>query len=149
MDDLMARTMVENLSIGIDPITGRVLPKYDSCANEVVQEALRTVLDNCSLESYGTILEKQRAERADHQKTAKKGQTDKTPFIQSSRSPFVLLHAVFAASSQCSFLPGEKKLLPPRRTKSRFPAGSAAIVRSDTIPFPADPARRKAHADEP
>ena len=61
----------ENLSIGIDPITGRVLPKYDSCANEVVQEALRTVLDNCSLESYGTILEKQRAEREEKKKERK------------------------------------------------------------------------------
>lgn len=30
MDDLMARTMVENLSIGINPITGRLLRQDDS-----------------------------------------------------------------------------------------------------------------------
>ena len=37
MDDLMARTMVENLSVGIDPITGNHLRQDDSCANELVQ----------------------------------------------------------------------------------------------------------------
>lgn len=62
-DDLMARTMVENLSIGINPITGRALPASDSCANEVVQEALRTVLEHCSLESYASLLERQRKEK--------------------------------------------------------------------------------------
>ncbi len=62
-DDLIARTMVENLSIGIDPLTGRVLPPSDCCANEVVQEALKTVLEHCSLESYASILERQRKER--------------------------------------------------------------------------------------
>ena len=51
-DDLMARTMVENLSIGINPLTGRALPPSDCCANEVVQEALKAVLEHCSLESY-------------------------------------------------------------------------------------------------
>ena len=45
-DDLMARTMVENLSIGINPLTGRALPPSDCCANEVVQEALKTVLEH-------------------------------------------------------------------------------------------------------
>lgn len=50
MDDLMARTMVENLSIGINPLTGRILSPSDCCANEVVQEALKTVLEHCSLE---------------------------------------------------------------------------------------------------
>ena len=63
MDDLMARTMVENLSIGIDPLTVRALSPRDCCSNEFVQEALRIVLDNCSLESYGTILERRREER--------------------------------------------------------------------------------------
>lgn len=55
-DDLMARTMVENLSIGINPLTGRALPPSDCCANEVVQEALKAVLEHCSLESYGIII---------------------------------------------------------------------------------------------
>jgi hypothetical protein len=63
IDDLMARTMIENLSIGINPLTGAVLPSSDCCANEVVQEALKSVLDHCSLESYGSILKKQRQER--------------------------------------------------------------------------------------
>lgn len=62
-DDLMARTMVENLSVGINPITGRTLPASDSCANEVVQEALKTVLKHCSLESYASLLERQRKEK--------------------------------------------------------------------------------------
>ena len=63
-DDLMARTMVENLSIGIHPLTGRSLPPSDSCANEVVQEALRTVLDHCTLEPYASLLERQKKEQA-------------------------------------------------------------------------------------
>ena len=65
MDDLMARTMVENLSIGIDPITGKVLPETDACSNEIVQEAIKTVLEFCSIDSYATILERQRKEKRD------------------------------------------------------------------------------------
>ena len=64
-DDLMARTMVENLSIGINPLTGRALSPSDCCANEVVQEALKAVLEHCSLESYASILERQRKENAE------------------------------------------------------------------------------------
>lgn len=70
MDDLMARTMVENLSVGIDPTTGQALPAYDSCANELVQEALRTVLEHCTLESYGTMLERKRKGRRETQEKA-------------------------------------------------------------------------------
>lgn len=54
MDDLMARTIVENLILGVDPMTGRALGSEDSCSNEVVQEALRMVLEHCSLKSYKT-----------------------------------------------------------------------------------------------
>ena len=36
MDDLMARTMVENLSKGINPFTGEDVPKTDLCANEEI-----------------------------------------------------------------------------------------------------------------
>lgn len=72
-DDLIARTMVENLSIGIDPLTGRTLPPSDCCANEVVQEALKTVLEHCSLESYASILERQRKEK----EMVKKGQKER------------------------------------------------------------------------
>lgn len=71
MDDLMARTMVENLSIGIHPVTGHILPDGDSCANEVVQEALKTVLEHCTLESYATILERQRKEKKEKQEKAR------------------------------------------------------------------------------
>ena len=53
MDDLMARTIVENLILGINPTTGRRLASGDSCSNEVVKEALRMVLSHCSLKSYG------------------------------------------------------------------------------------------------
>ena len=63
MDDLMARTMIENLSIGINPLTGEALPRKDVCSNEIVQEALKTVLEHCSLESYVTILARQRKEK--------------------------------------------------------------------------------------
>ena len=70
-DDLMARTMVENLSIGINPLTGRALPPSDCCANEVVQEALKAVLEHCSLESYASILERQRKEKEAAQKEKK------------------------------------------------------------------------------
>ena len=48
MDDLMARTIVENL------MSGEALDDHDVCANETVQEALRVVLEHCSLESYQT-----------------------------------------------------------------------------------------------
>ena len=40
MDPFLARTMVENLSKGINPVTGRALPQNDICANEDVQDAL-------------------------------------------------------------------------------------------------------------
>ena len=63
MDDLMARTMVENLALGIDPLTGRALSSKDICSNEIVQEALRTLLDNCTLESFATQGHKERIEK--------------------------------------------------------------------------------------
>lgn len=75
MDDLMARTMVENLSFGINPITGKLLSQDDSCANEFVQEAIRTVLDHCTIDSYATILERQikeKKEEAEKRKETRK-----------------------------------------------------------------------------
>lgn len=59
----MARTMVENLSIGIDPLTGRSLSKNDCCSNPVVQEAIKTILENCSIESYASIIQRHREEK--------------------------------------------------------------------------------------
>lgn len=64
MDDLMARTMVENLTLGINPITGQALSESDSCSSTTVQEALRIVLANCSLKSYGTVADKHTKENA-------------------------------------------------------------------------------------
>lgn len=83
-DDLMARTMVENLSIGINPLTGRVLPPSDCCANEVVQEALRAVLEHCSLESYASILERQRKEKEAAQK--EKNERRKTQYPNTGKA---------------------------------------------------------------
>lgn len=78
-DDLMARTMVENLSIGINPLTGGALPPSDCCANEVVQEALKAVLEHCSLESYASILERQRKEKEAAQKEKKERRKTQYP----------------------------------------------------------------------
>ena len=47
----MARTMVENLSNGINPLTGCTLPQSDVCSNEEIQDALLEVLAHCSIES--------------------------------------------------------------------------------------------------
>ena len=51
MDPFLARTMIESLSKGINPLTGCALPTRDICANEDVQEALLEVLEHCSIES--------------------------------------------------------------------------------------------------
>ena len=51
MDPFLARTMVENLSKGINPLTGCALPLQDVCSIEDVQDALITVLEHCSIES--------------------------------------------------------------------------------------------------
>ena len=77
MDDLMSHTMVENLSIGIDPLTGRALSPEDCCANEVVQEALKIVLENCTIESYGSILERQRREKKEQREARKKQRAER------------------------------------------------------------------------
>lgn len=51
MDPFLARTMIESLSKGINPVTGRALPQSDICANEEVQDALLEVLEHCVIES--------------------------------------------------------------------------------------------------
>lgn len=79
MDDLMARTMVENLSIGIDPLSGKALPHTDACSNEIVQEAIKTVLEYCSIDSYATILERQRKEKRDAVEKCKKERKERCP----------------------------------------------------------------------
>lgn len=64
MDPFLARTMVESLSKGVDPLTGRVLPKSDSCYGEEVQDALLEVLAHCTIESNEQYLVRIREEKA-------------------------------------------------------------------------------------
>lgn len=63
MDDLISRTMIETLSYGINPLTGEPVPPGDSCYSEEVQEALRIVLEHCTLESFGTMREREFEEK--------------------------------------------------------------------------------------
>ena len=65
MDDLRARTMVETLAKGIDPVSGLALPDDHLCNNEEMQEALEIVLENCTIESYKDLLARKKAERAE------------------------------------------------------------------------------------
>ena len=64
MDPFLARTMVESLSKGIDPLSGRALPLKDSCSNEEIQEALLEVLAHCSIESSEQYLVRLKEEKA-------------------------------------------------------------------------------------
>lgn len=68
MDPFLARTMVESLSKGINPVTGRALPQNDACANEDVQDALLEVLEHCSIESteqYLVRIKEEKQEKAE------------------------------------------------------------------------------------
>ena len=64
MDPFLARTMVESLSKGIDPLSGRALPPKDSCSNEEIQEALLEVIAHCSIESNEQYLVRLKEEKA-------------------------------------------------------------------------------------
>ncbi len=64
MDPFLARTMVESLSKGINPLTGCVLPQTDSCSREEIQEALLEVLAHCSIESSEQYLVRIKEEKA-------------------------------------------------------------------------------------
>lgn len=63
MDPLLARTMVENLSKGINPLTGCALPFQDVCSCEEVQDALIEVLEHCTIESTEQYLVRIREEK--------------------------------------------------------------------------------------
>ena len=63
MDPFYARTLVETLSKGIDPISGRALPDNHCCVNEELQEALTIVLENCSIESNEQYLARMKEEK--------------------------------------------------------------------------------------
>ena len=58
-----ARKMVEKLSYGLDPFIGRKLPPEDVCSEVEMQEALRIVLDHCTIESEGQLQKHQKAEK--------------------------------------------------------------------------------------
>lgn len=68
MDPFLARTMVENLSKGIDPLSGRALPYSDSCSNEEIQDALLEVLAHCTIESNEMYLLRLRKEKEEENK---------------------------------------------------------------------------------
>lgn len=63
MDSLIARTMIESLSRGLNPLTGQILSKYDVCSNEEIQEALLTVLESCTIESNEQLLKRLHEEK--------------------------------------------------------------------------------------
>lgn len=63
MDELLARTMVETLSKGIDPLSGCALPESHLCSNEEIQEALETVLAKCTIESNEQLLKRLQDEK--------------------------------------------------------------------------------------
>lgn len=77
MDPFLARTMVESLSKGINPVTGMPLSERDSCANEDVQDALIEVLAHCAIESteqYLLRMKEEKQERSELRRARNKEQ---------------------------------------------------------------------------
>jgi len=79
MDPLLARTMVENLSKGINPLTGQVLSSQDVCSCEEVQDALIEVLEHCTIESNEQYLVRIREEKKAAQKVTRENNCIKYP----------------------------------------------------------------------
>ena len=71
MDKLLARTMIETLSKGIDPLTGQLLPRSHLCCSEEIQDALWEVLDSCTIESNEQMLERIKEEKKTQAKQKK------------------------------------------------------------------------------
>lgn len=65
MDPFLARTIVESLSKGVNPLTGCILPQNDICSNEEVQDALLEVLEHCVIESNEQYLVRLKEEKAE------------------------------------------------------------------------------------
>lgn len=63
MDPFLARTMIESLNRGVNPVTGQVLSHNDSCSNEDIQEALQTVLEHCTIEPVEQYLLRTKEEK--------------------------------------------------------------------------------------
>lgn len=79
MDPFLARTMVESLSKGINPLSGRVLPLNDSCSNEKIQDALIEILDHCTIESNEQYLFRIKQEKVQERKQRREGNRKKYP----------------------------------------------------------------------
>lgn len=79
MDPFLARTMVETLSKGINPVTGCVLSKNDCCANEEIQDALIEVLGHCAIESTEQFLIRMKEERAEAREEKKRTNAERYP----------------------------------------------------------------------
>ena len=79
MDPFLARTMVEGLSKGINPVTGRALPPNDACANEDVQAALLEVLEHCSIESTEQYLVRIKEEKQEKAKAKREHNMKRYP----------------------------------------------------------------------
>lgn len=79
MDPFLARTMVESLSKGINPLSGRVLPLNDSCSNEKIQDALIEILDHCTIESNEQYLFRIKQEKVQERKQRREENRKKYP----------------------------------------------------------------------
>ena len=97
MDPFLARTMVESLSKGINPLTGRTLPKSDICANEEAQDALLEVLEHCTIESTEQYLvrikeEKQEMAAARRERNIKQYPRGGEPWSKEEETQMLSLH---------------------------------------------------------
>lgn len=97
MDPFLARTMVETLSKGINPVTGRTLDKRDSCANEEIQDALIEVLDHCTIESVEQYMirlkEEKEAEREERKiRNAKRYPRGGEPWTAEEEQDLLSMH---------------------------------------------------------
>lgn len=97
MDPFLARTMVESLSKGLDPLTGKALPWSDSCSKEEIQDALLEVLDHCMIESNEQYLfrlkeEKAAASRERRERNAKKYPRGGEPWLSDEEKQLLQMH---------------------------------------------------------
>ena len=92
MDDMLARTIIETLAKGINPLTGWILSENDSCAQEEIQEALKIVLEHCSIESTAEYLKSlprnKKAERYSRAGTAWSQKEEREPAGEQRQTNF-------------------------------------------------------------
>lgn len=97
VDPFLARTMVEALSKGINPLTGCALSSNDICTLEEVQDALLAVLEYCSIESNEQYLvrikEKKRTNREEtHKHNAEKYPRGGTAWSSEEENKLLYMH---------------------------------------------------------